>query len=529
MSTENTSVIDDKKSEESGETAKAEFKSFMTNFMTTIIFTIGIGIFIIGTLGLYTAKVAQSNILPDDIELAPFTVFDRVVKDMPIDVNIMRPSFFSENKNTISQKAIFQSKEYLDSFDNGFLCNIRKLANPSGWFTNIPLFLSSVYDNIVAKNFYFINKLFLYLNYLPESIIMLLYGTIGIFVLVALYVWNIAIGIFYHFVNIPNLFRMSTNNVWEAEGDISLFRFTKFLLFLFIGLPIGLISTFLTPPLFTLYAIFSPLFAKYKIQKLDKTFNIIDFIRDTFSYKKFYFFVLTTISLIVNGVNYLSVKSLVGIIVAICIAYLMGLYDNKMPEEGVNGFTVKIRQNVKHAAVESINMSRPKLVQLCKQIPTADQALENRIKNGVYRTKGVLNGGNDDDMGDIEMTNSETAADTNGETADTNGETAAANGETAAANGETAAANGETTTDANNTNASTESNLHPLTNKDALETRLNQLVQQLKSKQYSQKAGETYNKIVKEIGDIKQQLESFKKTVQSGGKRMSKKYNFRLV
>ena len=87
-----------------------------------LIFTIGLFIFVIGGLGLYTTKVAQSNILPDNIEFAPYTIFDRVVKDIPIDINIMRPSLFSENKETLSQKVLFNSQEYLDSFSNSFLC-----------------------------------------------------------------------------------------------------------------------------------------------------------------------------------------------------------------------------------------------------------------------------------------------------------------------------------------------------------------------------------------------------------------------
>ena len=232
MSTENTSAIDDKKAEESGDKPKDQFKTFISKFLSSIILTIGVTIFIVGGLGLYTTKVVQANLLPDDIELAPFTVFDRVVKDIPIDINIMRPSFFSENKETISQKAIFETKAYLDSFSNGFLCSLKENADVnSGLFANIPLFFSMVYDSIIAKNFYFMNNVFLYFSYLPESIIMLLYGIFGIFIWIILYFWNVAISIFYHFINIPNFFRDSENGKWESQDNISFLRFTKFMLF----------------------------------------------------------------------------------------------------------------------------------------------------------------------------------------------------------------------------------------------------------------------------------------------------------
>ena len=126
--TEDTNAIDEKKTEESG--GDPDFKGFANNYISSIIFTIGILVFIIGGLGLYTTKVAQANILPDDIELAPYTVFDRVVNDIPIDINIMRQSFWSENKDTVSQKIKFNSQEYLDSFNGSLLCSIKKKCGP---------------------------------------------------------------------------------------------------------------------------------------------------------------------------------------------------------------------------------------------------------------------------------------------------------------------------------------------------------------------------------------------------------------
>jgi hypothetical protein len=514
MSTENTTAINDKKS---GDKTKDQFKTFISNFLSSIILTIGVTIFIVGGLGLYTTKVVQANLLPDDIELAPFTVFDRVVKDIPIDINIMRPSFFSENKETISQKAIFETKAYLDSFSNGFLCSLKENADVnSGLFANIPLFFSMVYDEIVAKNFYFMNKVFLYFSYLPESIIMLLYGIFGIFIWIILYFWNVAISIFYHFINIPNFFRDSENGKWESQDNISFLRFTKFILFFFIGIPISFMSSFVAPIIFTIYALIAPLYATYKLQKTNKSCNVGDFIKDTFSYKKFYFFVLVTFSLIYNGATYLSPYSLAGIAIAIVFAYVMGLYTNKMPQEGVDGFTVKIRQIVKQASVEPINVSNPKLVEICKQIPIADASLENKIKKGFFRPKTVLNGGDDintDANNDVEDNNTNANNDVNNELSNGNG------------TNNNGTNNNETNNNETNKNTFTTSSIHSLTNKEALETRLEQLMQQLDTNPRSQ------NEITNEIDDIKQQLKSFGQ--QGGKKRAStkhnKKYNIRLV
>jgi len=397
--TQDMSAIDEKKAEKSGtSTTSPDFKGFFFNYISSIIFTIGISIFIIGGLGLYTTKVAQANILPDNIDLAPYTIFDRVVQDkFKVDMNIMRPSFFTDNKETLSQKAIFNSQQYLDSFNKSFLCSLKKSADPNtGLFANGPLYFSFVYDNIIAKNFAAINFIFLYLSYLPESLIMIFYGFFGIFLWLGFYFFNVCISIFYHIINIPQLFRIvpEKENQWEPMANISIFRFMKLLLFFFLWLPIGALSAFIIPAFSTLYGLISPLYATYEIKTpgvQDKTFNVFDFIKDTFAYKKFFFFILATLSLFSNGIKYLGSNAIIGIIVAIIFAYFMGLYNNEMPESGVDGFSLKIKQSITQAKIKPDNLDeifsseQPKLVEICKPIPINDKKMEDVISRGKRR------------------------------------------------------------------------------------------------------------------------------------------------
>ena len=96
---------------------------------------------------------------------------------------------------------------------------------------------------------------------------MFIYGFFGIFLWIGLYFFNICISIFYHIINIPQLFRnVSSENdtKWESSENISFFSI-KLLLFYFIWWWIGLISIFITPVFFTFYGLISPLFATYKI------------------------------------------------------------------------------------------------------------------------------------------------------------------------------------------------------------------------------------------------------------------------
>jgi hypothetical protein len=369
-----SSAIEEKKENEEG--FQPDFKSFIKNYMSSIIVTIGICVFVIGTIGLYNTKIAQANILPDDITKAPFAEIDRIVKDVPIDINISRSSFFSDNKDTLSQKAIFQSREYLDSFRKGLSCYLKESATPnSGMFSNALLFFSYVCDNLISKNFMAFNTIFMNLSFLPESIIMLLYGFFGIFLWIGIYFFNVCISIFYHFVHIPQLFRAeseSNKEKWESEEDISFFHISKLIAFFFLWIPIGVFSTFVTPFFFTIYAIIAPLYATYKITNKQKivdgvetSYNLFDFIKDTFTYKKFFFFLLSTISLISNGVKYLGNNALYGIIIAVIFAFIMGLYNNELPTNGVDGFTSKIRQSIKKASIIETN----KTINICKKEP----------------------------------------------------------------------------------------------------------------------------------------------------------------
>ena len=138
------SSIDDKKNQSSVNRKISNYQDlskFIMNYLKSIVINVTIYIFIFGTICLFITKTSQANILPDDMEMAPYTMYDRIVKDIPIDVNIMKPNIFSQNKDSYSQKAIFNSQEYLDSFNKNWLYYIKKNATPnSGIFSNASLF-----------------------------------------------------------------------------------------------------------------------------------------------------------------------------------------------------------------------------------------------------------------------------------------------------------------------------------------------------------------------------------------------------
>jgi len=343
MSTEDTNTIDDKKNNTNSETKQNKVIPFLTYYLGVTIGTIIISVFVIGSFGLYTTKVAQSHILPDNSDLAPFSDINRIIKDVPIDINVVKPwhDFFSfNNENTISQKINFNSQEYLASFKDSFLCALKLKAKPeSGVFANTALYYSKVYDQIIAINFKIINKFFYYLSYLPESVIMLIYGSIALplfFIFFSVsYLWTF----FYHIINIPQFFRAASENnekKWEPTNKISFLRIIPLIL-LGVNCFGALISSLLTPFFFTLYSFITPLAAGAKVN--NKNYNVLNLILDSFTYKSKFFLDLATIGLLINAFKFFTLDIALAIIPAIIILYIIGEYRIENPEINTNGFT----------------------------------------------------------------------------------------------------------------------------------------------------------------------------------------------
>ena len=345
MSTpEDTSAIDEKKEPDTSPT-NSNFKGFLTNYLSSIIFTIGISVFVIGTLGLYTTKVAQSNILPDNINLAPYTDIKRDIQEMAIDINIIKDiSWNLKVNNIVSQKVYFNEKQFLENFNHTLtgkvLDSFKSISSPSsGIIGNAGLYISSIYESMMSKNFGFINSIFLYLSYLPESVIMLVYVFFGMFIWIGLYIFNFFTSVMYHILYILHFFRTSLPDdatKWEASADVSLFGFKsilKWILFIYFWWWIAVISMFVTPIITTFLTLIAPLQTKYGVDKDKKnTLGIGSFIRNTIVYKKSFILILATISLLYNATTQLGAQSLIGVITAIIILYFVGFYSQQMPD-----------------------------------------------------------------------------------------------------------------------------------------------------------------------------------------------------
>jgi hypothetical protein len=310
------------------------------------------------------------------------------VEEVPIDINIMRQFFWSEPKDTLAQKAVFDSKGFLQSYKSSLVCKLKNYGQPNAsMFANGPLYWSTVYNNMSAYNNWIINTAFFYFSYLPESVIMLVYSVFSVFLWTVLYFFNICLSIIFHITAIPQLLRNADSknaNEWQAASDISFFNWKT--LFLFFWLIPILLSFILLPIISTVSGIISPLCATYHYEGSADKQNILNFIIDTFVYKKFMFMILATLSLISNGITNLGSSSIISIVVAIVVLYFLGFYSNTLPNAGENGFVSGLRHPFTQLKADAIYTTNSKGEQIPKEIeicPPSSKITTNKLTTGL--------------------------------------------------------------------------------------------------------------------------------------------------
>lgn len=330
--TENTNAIDEKKNTDTG-SRPPDVKGFLTNVGVSIVATISISIFIIGGFVLYTTKIAQSMAIPDNSS------------DKMVNINIISESLnpFAENK--LSQKAIFNYKKYLTSLHDNIFNEFSKSANLNTGYTT-PLYLYILYEHLIKFNsesmIYFSNKI----SSFSEPIIML----IGLPLWILVFIINFIACICLYYFNLKELFKTSEDYDkinFISRSFVRITQLFQLLVFLFLPIPFGFIL-FMLLLIVVFQGLIAPLYTTYTIKVSDEQKNIKggigQFLMDTFFYKRRFFLILLTISLLVNGLNYLGTNSLIYILIAVGVAYLGGLYAPVIPNSS-DGFSSLIKTN----------------------------------------------------------------------------------------------------------------------------------------------------------------------------------------
>jgi hypothetical protein len=328
-----TNKIEEKKNEVKGfAKSMGDIKGFATNLLSNTIFKIIVRVIVFGTMGLYVAKVAQSNILPDNINLSPYTNIQRNVETIVQDINVIKQrgffglGFWEDPIGVYSEKVAFDNSEFANSFDGSVLCILKNNAVPGSIVGNACLYFSKVLSDITSNTFWATNKLFNSYNTLPDWLIMLISGFYPTIFFAGFFIFNFFSGIIPHFKHMIQFFRKPnwSGTDWEEEGNIHFFRPIKWVFFWFLWFWISISSIFTMPIYLTIYNFIKPLTANYKSQDSEDSKHFGNFLLDNLLSKQTFILATFIYYLFTSTAKYLTPGYTTGIIFAVFILTIFG-------------------------------------------------------------------------------------------------------------------------------------------------------------------------------------------------------------
>jgi hypothetical protein len=327
---DDSTLIDQKKTNQS---MPADPKRFASSFFSHIIFVVFLGVVCIGSIGLYTCKIAQANVLPDLTTLAPFADKMRNVAPEEVNINIVKDYsslgglgwlIFENPKYIGSEKVYFDNDSIMKSFYKGVLGRVSVYGKDGG---NYWLYFTDVINSIIATNHSITNHVFQWLNsHLSEWTIMIFYTLFFVFFLVGSIFLQFFITLWYHVKHIPDLFRGkdSATGEWNESGTsdyLHPFRwFWAFVLFWVSLIPFSLIWIATS-----IYSFIVPLTIPYKTSD-GKEHGFGQFLMDALFHKKQLIMGLISLVLLNKSSQYLGGVYTAGAFVAILGAVWLGLF-----------------------------------------------------------------------------------------------------------------------------------------------------------------------------------------------------------
>jgi hypothetical protein len=362
----NNAINNKKKNSEKSNDESPNYGKFISRLCIYTIYIL-ITFLLIGSIGLYICKVAQANVLPDNLNYLPFGDKVKEIPEIPINSNIIKVFGLMGFGRILGQKPIkeestkivFNSKEILKGYENGILGVINSLKSNPERASFFGLYISDLLSSIIATNNLIINYLFGIINkYCSETIILLFFPLLLLFLIIFMIISNIFFCFFYQIKNFSDFFmnkNVKNNTVTWTEPFTYLRPWRAFLLLLycfFLFFPIIGFIPFFT----TFYSIFSPLGLIANIYNTDKKISFGTFLKDVAIYKSQFFLILFTFGLLYQSSNYLGSDGFIGCLVGILIVnFVLHLYnpfssnnDNQSITPGiVSSDQAKVKLNMK--------------------------------------------------------------------------------------------------------------------------------------------------------------------------------------
>ena len=334
----NNNAINNKKTREKSNDKSINYAGFISGLFLYTIYIL-ITFLLVGSIGLYICKVAQANVLPDNINFLPFGDKYKEIPEIPINTNIIKVFGLMGFGRILGQKPlkeestkiVFNNKEILEGYQNGVIGLITSLKTNPERSSFFGLYVSDLLSSILTTNNWIINNLFGVINkYCSETFILIFFPLFIFFLIIFMVITNIVLCFFYQIKNFSDFFmnkNVKNNTVTWSEPFTYLRPWRLFLLLLycfFLFFPIIGFIPFLT----AFYSIFAPLGLSAYIYETNKKMNFTTFIRDVAIYKSQFFLILFTLGLLSQSSSYLGSNGLIGCLVGILIAYfILHLYN----------------------------------------------------------------------------------------------------------------------------------------------------------------------------------------------------------
>ena len=283
-------------------------------------------VIILGSFVVFSCKVAQSNVLPTDINCFPYTSAIPTVQQISININ----DHFLEGKN-MSQKIKFPYEQNSSNFIQDFLRRLR--LNPNGF--GLENYFVSILDGMFAFNYSAFNTLFDGLNYLPEIIVLLIGPIITIIFCSILSLVDLFYLGYLWFKNFSWFFQENENKSGTGAPSwkpITLaepinYCLSIFLMFIFFIIFIIGLFTFLPIVATTIILIcLITILSKTGLASNNDKYTLLNCMKDSLKYNKKGIMIILSISILYLSFNYFG-----AVLGGICLLCILLLYFNVIP------------------------------------------------------------------------------------------------------------------------------------------------------------------------------------------------------
>jgi hypothetical protein len=320
--TSDTSTIDDKQNEKKNKVSNDLYVNAKSFIISVIVFVFAILVYFTtsGVL-LYACKVAQSNIMPTDINAYPYTETKPVIKEIETNVFVT-----DTDLGQVSEKIKFSYDKYNSS--NVILDMLHKYKNTSNanFFTS---YIFSILESLINSNYSILNYVFNTLNEtFSEPLIVFLAPILFFIILPFIFLYNLFYLLYLWLYNMKWFFKTNTNETGTGNPefvDVTVFSPIKYgiavwlvIIWLFVLLVVGLPLSFVFAFISLIWSLFSSY--AYKGTMNGKSIGSLAIVKDVFKYYKIP--IMSIFSIYVTFLAFTKLGTVPGIFSIITLALI---------------------------------------------------------------------------------------------------------------------------------------------------------------------------------------------------------------